>query len=169
MRRAFLFVSALVVLASGACDRKPLVMSAANHALAQTMAGRWTVRFTLTTSPILNSDVRHLGTIDGQIALLGNTSVSGQYGGLPVVTDYGTYDIDFSPFGFDSPERGRPPQVIVGPIANDSVIVMLSPSSDDLSITMRGKSHADSIGGTWTVSFSRGGVGWGTFVMTRVQ
>ena len=143
-------------------------MRPSNEAVASKMIGRWSVTFRLTASPVLNRDVMRLGEIHGQFALLENTSISGAYGGLPLVTDYGTYDIDFSPFGFDSPERGRPPQVIVGPATDDSVIVMLSPLRDDLSITMRGKAHADSVDGTWTVSFPRGGVGWGTFIMMRI-
>ena len=124
------------------------------------MEGVWSV--TLSRSDIPTN-------IDGRIALLTNSSISSRYAHVSAVTNYGTYNIDFSKLGFDSPELGKPTTALAGPYGRDSITILLSPNHDDLSLRLSGRRSSRSIDGNWVASFSRAGAISGRFVMSKVQ
>jgi hypothetical protein len=87
---------------------------------------------------------------------------------------YGVYDVDFSPFGFDSRLAGTVPTAIGRNITVtvpgvDSVFIVLGPERRGVVVLMRGRLNADRAEGVWTaVSTTRSGIGEsGRFVMTR--
>src|SRR5678815_4748172 len=166
--RRLCLTAVLWSLASG-CANGPIAFSADEARLANTLAGVWTIRLSLSTAPFGARAIEKKSDIDGQIALLRNSSIARRYAHLTAVTNYGSYNIDFSPFGFDSPETGKPTSVLAGPFNTDSITILLSPNRDDMEIRMTGKLAADSVEGTWSVAFSRAGVGGGRFVMHKVR
>src|SRR5678815_5008130 len=104
--RRLCLTAVLWSLASG-CANGPIAFSADEARLANTLAGVWTIRLSLSTAPFGARAIEKKSDIDGQIALLRNSSIARRYAHLTAVTNYGSYNIDFSPFGFDSPETGR--------------------------------------------------------------
>ena len=166
--RCTAMIGLLVCVVSG-CANGPIVFAPAEARVASSLAGVWTIRLSLLTAPFGARVVEEKPDIDGQIALLRNSSIAKRYAHLTTVTNYGSYDIDFSPFGFDSPETGKPTSVLAGPFDSDSITILLSPNQSDMEIRMTGKLFGDSVEGTWSVAFSRAGVGGGRFTMHKVR
>jgi hypothetical protein len=135
--------------------------------LAKELTGTWDITFHLNRPPLLAVDTLMVKRdIGGSVAFLANRSLENQYPGVTALTNYGTYDIDFSAFGFDPREGGRIPTVVAGSIEKDSIEIVLSPDPGGISVWMRGGIRRDSIVGKWEVSFPRAGAGGGSFVMT---
>ena len=155
------------VIAASACQRREIVMSPAETALAEELEGLWDVQYSVSQPPVLTVDARQGRNITGRIALIPNESIATGYGTVATVTNYGSYDVDFSRFGFESPQWGKPPTVIAGRLGKDSVIVVLSPDASPTSIRMSGRVYPDSIKGKWTVSLTRNSGGVGDFTMKR--
>ncbi|MDP9204067.1 MAG: hypothetical protein M3P12_01245 [Gemmatimonadota bacterium] len=89
---------------------------------------------------------------------------------------YGLYDIDFSPYGFDSRVTGVVPTAIARTLPTpaseaDSVFIVLDPERRGVIVLMRGQLLGDRADGVWTaVSSTRSGIGEsGSFVMTRAR
>jgi hypothetical protein len=136
-------------------------------ALAKELAGTWDITFHLERPPSLVTDTLTVKRdISGSLAFLANRSLENHYPGVDALTNYGTYDIDFTAFGFDPRDGGRVPTVVVGSIAKDSIEMVLSPDQGGISVRMRGGIGGDSISGKWEVSFPRAGAGGGSFFMT---
>lgn len=154
-------------IAASACQRHEMVMSPSDAAFSEALEGMWDVSYSVSQPPTLTTDARKAPSITGRIALISNESITTGYPGVPTVTNYGSYDVDFSRFGFDSPQWGRPPTVIAGRLGNDSAVVLLSPDASPISIRMSGAVFPDSIKGKWTVSLTRISGGGGDFKMTR--
>jgi hypothetical protein len=168
MRRVGAGVVVLALaLISTECDHKGVTHSPDDVALANQLEGVWDVTYSLIRTPVLTADPIRPAFITGTMALLPNESITAAYSGLPVVTDYGSYAVDFSKFGFESPQQGEPATVIAGRSDKNSLIMLLSPSQTFIAIRMMGAMKSDSIRGTWTVSFPRAGFGSGLFLMTR--
>lgn len=136
-------------------------------ALAKELAGAWDITLHLERSPLLVTDTLS-GTrdISGSLVFLANRSLENHYPGVDALTNYGTYDIDFTAFGFDPRDGGRVPTVVVGSAAEDSVEIVLSPDQGGISVRMQGGISRDSISGKWEVTFPRAGTGGGSFFMT---
>ena len=165
MTRLSMVFFSVIALSASNCSNPP--MPAVDATVAKKLAGSWSVVFFLSSSPVMSAGGGSRQPIEGRIALLANKSVTESYAGIPMVTAYGSYDIDFSPFGFPSPENGTPPTVVAASSVNNSVEIVLNPASETESIRLQGLIASDSIKGTWTVSFPRAGSGGGLFVMHR--
>jgi hypothetical protein len=86
---------------------------------------------------------------------------------MSVPSDYGIFDVDFSPLGFDARRRGETPTAVAGWLPGDSLEIILGDPESEIAVTMRGKASPDSIAGDWQVWISRAGGGGGRFVMVR--
>ena len=136
-------------------------------ALGKELEGTWNIDFHLQRSPLLGSDtLSGKRDVNGSLIFLASQSPENHYSGVGDPTDYGTYDIDFSPFGFDPRETGKIPTTVVGWVSPDSIEIVLSPDQTDISVRMTGGVSHDTISGKWEVSFPRAGAGGGSFLMT---
>jgi hypothetical protein len=142
-------------------------MSPAEAAFAEELEGLWDVRYSISQPPVLTTNARQAPKIAGRIALISNESITTGYPEVTTVTNYGSYDVNFSKFGFDSPQWGKPSTVVAGRLGKDSAIVLLSPGASTVSIRMAGRVYPDSIKGKWTVSLTRISGGGGDFIMKR--
>lgn len=164
-RSLTLSLSAVIMLA---CTDRTALEQRATSALAQRLVGTWDVRFQLDRSPVLARDTGAVARmVRGQLAFLANRWLDVSYPGIETPTDYGTYDIDFTSFGFDTRGTGQTPTVVAGWLADDSLVMILDPGESRIGVTMRGRLADDSISGTWEVSASRASGGGGRFVMLR--
>jgi hypothetical protein len=163
-----ILVSAAAIVISG-CGGENVQIRAARSKLAGELAGDWEARFRLDRSPRLTAPVSSSkADIVGRFAFLVNRSLGASYPGLATLSNYGTYDIDFTSFGFDPRDSGRTPTAVAGPIDTDSLEIMLSPDEEGVVMRMRGRLVGDTIRGTWSVVFPRAGAGGGTFTMTSL-
>ena len=144
------------------------------------LAGVWDATFVLDAPP-LGFDTAALrarpdARVRGTLVLVPNhwlTAAAVAGVGLPTApTLYGTYDLDFTPFGFDPRDAHRVPGVVAtatpsGPTGADSVTLVLDPSADREQVTLAGVLRADSVVGTWRVQGpGRSGMtGGGHFVL----
>lgn len=131
---------------------------------AQRLVGVWTVAFHL-DRPMMLARTPTRRDVSGTIALIENHSGSPSFAVLPAALHQGTFDIDFTPFGFDPRERGDMPTA-VGRTAADSVEIVLAPEAAHITVLMHGRLSGDSISGTWTALSHTAG-GGGQFVMRR--
>jgi len=163
----------LCVLAAAlaACGDRSALERRATAPPARRLAGTWDVRFDLERPPVLTERTTAVAqVVRGRIALLANRWLTASYPRLGTPTDYGTYDIDFTPFGFEPRTPGQTPTAVAGWLAtdSDSVEIILAPDQDRAVIAMRGKFANDSIAGAWDVSIARATGGGGRFLMSRV-
>jgi hypothetical protein len=151
----------------GGCADGNRAQQHGESALAKELAGTWDITFHLERPPLLTTDTLSVKRdVSGSLAFLANRALENHYPGVDALTDYGTYDIDFTAFGFDLRDSGRVPTVVVGSIAEDSIEMVLSPDQGGISVRMRGGITHDSVSGKWEVSFPRAGAGGGSFFMT---
>ena len=151
MRRPWI---TLALAALVACGERGDVAQAA-ETLGPRLAGTWDIRLDLDQRPVLRG--QGPGEVRGSIAFLANKRRDGP-------ADYGTYDIDFRPFGFDPRGEGETPVAIARWLPGDSVSITLGPEGA-ASVAMRGRLAGDSVVGTWDVSLARVSGGGGRFVM----
>lgn len=139
---------------------------------ARRLVGVWRVTFTLDSVSRLRGGAQ---SVRGTIALIEDHYEQGSYPQIAEPTHYGTYDIDFTPFGFEA--RGpRAVPIAVAGVSRDSanrsgrsvdhVRIVLDPDEPRMNVTLDGTLAADTIAGTWSVE-SRTAFGSGVFVMRR--
>ena len=151
----------------GCADRSALDQRAAAPS-AQRLVGTWDVRFDLERPPVLTERTgTAVRVVRGRLAFLENRWLNASYPEIETPTDYGTFDIDFTPFGFEPRNAGQPPTAVAGWLGKDSVEIILAPDQDRTVVTMRGRFAGDSLVGTWDVSIGRGDGGGGRFLMSR--
>lgn len=184
----------LAVLGLAAACRQETAAPNGSSAAAGRLAGVWDATFVLTTLPlgVDTAAFRRSRTdrVRGVLAFVPNhwlATAAGEADGRPTApAAYGSYDADFSPFGFEPREAGQVPAVVatvvrpsvVGQAAvrrtardaaagGDSVVLVLGPAGDRTRVHLAGAWHADSITGTWQLeSAARGGASAaGRFVM----
>ncbi|GJG87072.1 hypothetical protein tb265_22530 [Gemmatimonadetes bacterium T265] len=176
-RAAALAVVALAAAGTvAACGRDGRPARAARPAGSPPLlAGVWDATFSLDVPP-LGYDSAALrqaaqGRVRGRFAFMPNHYLPASVAtgvGLPAApTLYGTYDVDFRPFGFDPRNGDRVPDVVgvapggpsaAGGAAADSVTLLLSPSNDRAQVLLAGTVRGDSVVGTWHLqSAGRGG------------
>jgi hypothetical protein len=164
-RRISLCLAAATMLACA--DRSAMEKRAAAQA-AQRLVGTWDVRFDLERPLLLTARTgTAVRVVRGRLAFLENEWLNASYPQIETPTDYGTYDIDFTPFGFEPRNAGQPPTAVAGWLGKDSVEIILAPEQSRTAVAMRGKFAGDSIAGTWEVSISRADGGGGRFLMSR--
>jgi hypothetical protein len=165
-----LFCVGLAATAAFACrDRSAVERPAAGPPVAQSLVGVWDVAYTLDQPTLLLSARRGplARAVRGRIAFLVNRWADAPYPGLAMPTNYGTYEITFTPFGFEARSEGQPPTAVAGALGGDSIEVLLGPSRDRVTFVMRGRVANDSITGTWTASIARIDGAGGHFLMIR--
>lgn len=151
-----------------ACGDRSGVEQRSRVALAERLTGTWDVRFEVERPPVLTErDVRSRRVVEGQLAFLTNRSLDVSYPNVATPTNYGTFDVDFSPFGFEPGNRHRTPTAVAGWLSADSIEILLAPDENQAVVTMRGRTAGDTVAGVWDVSISRVGGGGGRFVMRR--
>lgn len=138
-----------------ACDERG-GLAHAGEALGRRLAGTWDVRLELTDAPLRRAP--RMASVRGSMAFLESRWLAGR-------SDYGTYDIDFRPFGFDPRDAGETPTATAS-AANDSLAISLG-RADGVAVIMRGRMVGDSIVGSWRMSRGRAGGSGGHFVMRR--
>lgn len=120
------------------------------------MVGMWEADFALHEPPLGfdSAALRRLprGVVHATLAFVPNTWLEPARVDFttPVAASsaYGTFDADFTPFGFDPRESGRVPPAVVT-VAGDSVLLTLGQGGDQTSVYVSARWHADSAVGTW--------------------
>jgi hypothetical protein len=133
---------------------------------AQWLAGMWDVHFHLDAG----YDLRRGGAprdVRGRVALVPNHSLDESYPDIGRPTNYGTYDVDFTPLGIEPRSRDQTPTVVAGWRSRDSVQIVLTTGSPSLSVALSGRAVGDSVVGTWRYTLSRAAGGEGTFILRR--
>jgi hypothetical protein len=161
-----IFAAASVSVAI-ACDASRPPMNAADAIEAQRLAGMWEVRFQLIRSPMIALDSAVVPTgIQGTLSLLVNTSLNRTFPRMGIPTDYGSYDVDLTPYGFDTRVSGKTPTAVAGRLEGDSVEIILGPESEAGELVMIGRLQHGAVAGRWRVFLPTTG-GEGTFEMKR--
>ena len=158
----------LVLLAAatvGCGDRATLEKRAAS-AHAQRLIGVWDVRFE-TVSSVASPADSAAPAARGQIAFLANRWLDVTDPRIDTPTDYGTYDVDFTPLGIEPRAPGQTPTAIAGWIGKDSVQIVLTSTVAGMSFELRGRAVGDSVAGTWSYTLTRVAGGGGRFTMAR--
>ena len=139
------------------------------------LVGAWDVSFTTDPHASLRAPptTRVLtGTLAFTVDRYGRTETAELSG----ITNEGTYDIDFQPFGWTTRAADAPavavarvdtPLRLAGDAGSDSLVVVLSPGSERLVVVMSGTFSGDSASGIWSAYSYRAGGGTGRFVMRR--
>lgn len=164
--RVCLGVWAFAFLAS--CENARPAMTAEESSLAQRLSGSWDIQFQLVRSPVLAFDTTLAPSrINGTLALVANSSLNRSFHDVGIPTNYGSYDLDLTPFGFDPRVKGAPPSAVAGPFLGDSVAIVFSPGNPDGEMLLIGEFHDGSVVGRWRVLRERS-TGDGLFVFTRM-
>lgn len=165
MRLAPIILTALITVAPLACSDRVALQDRADSLRARWLAGMWDASFALDVS-LAQRDFP-TPPVRGRIALLPNRWLDGSYPGIDALSDYGTYDVDFTSFGIEPRARGETPTVVAGWTGRDSVQFVLTSGVPSLSIVLRGRVVGDSITGRWTYTVARASGGGGQFVLVR--
>lgn len=160
---------AMLVAAVISCGDHPAAGPSVDSPAARRLDGAWAI--TLQAERVRFESVAArapaLRLLHGVIALVPNHWLDGG-NELPRPTHYGTYDIDFSLFGFDPRPRGELPRAAARVSAGDSIDVVLEPDDPHESVQLHGAWKGDSIVGSWALEPARvGGDASGTFKMAR--
>jgi hypothetical protein len=151
-----------------ACADRSALDQQAHAAATQWLIGTWDTRFHL-DHPVASGP--GFGPVKqdvyGQLAFLANRWLTRSYPLVNVPSDYGVFDIDFSPLGFDARRNNEIPTAVAGWQSQDSVQIILGDPKTEIAVTMGGRARGDSIVGAWRVWISRAGSGGGHFVMVR--
>jgi hypothetical protein len=166
-----LFLGAFTSLVAG-CSRSgagdmPGVTAAADH-----LIGSWDARFYL--GGMLRARSSAPGDIRGTLLFARIKSASTTFPNMAAPLNYGLYDVDFSPYGFNLRENGLLPGVVASAVPTrargiDSVFIVLEPEQRGISVSIRGELRGDQADGVWTAeSPSRAGIAEsGRFTMMR--
>jgi hypothetical protein len=139
MRRAILILSAAVSVVT-ACERGRPLLSDEKEITARHLRGTWNMQFTLEQSPIITLDVaRAPRMITGKISFLANTSLNQSFNRIGIPTNYGSYDIDLTPFGFDPRPGKETPTVVAGRLSDDSVEIIFIPGRSNERLILKGR------------------------------
>jgi hypothetical protein len=156
----------LVALMLAACtEDRSVLEQRAESPETKRLVGTWDARFVLDRPLLIGSEPRQR-EIRGEVAFVANRSLVRTYPTMELPSDAGSFDVDFSPFGFDVRSDNQTPTALAAWHASDSVDIILEPRSD-VSVRMHGRFVGDSIVGDWRVLVSRTGGGGGRFVLVR--
>jgi hypothetical protein len=151
-----------------ACNDRSALERQAQTAATQRLIGTWDAGFRLDRALILRPDSESMKReINGQLAFLANRSVNRGYPTMNSPSADGTFDVDFTPFGFDTRSDDEPPRAVAGWLSADSLEIILGDPRSDVTVRMAGRVGGDSIVGGWRVLVARTGGGGGRFVMVR--
>lgn len=136
---------------------------------ATDLAGLWEIRLKLERPVVLvTTTTRMPDEVRGYFAFVRNHARRDRYPAIGTPSYYGSYDVDFAPFGFGPSTKNVPPSALASLYAGDSVLIALDATDTELAVTLRGAMTGDSLVGGWTASSRRVG-GGGVYVMRRVR
>lgn len=160
-------LSVLMAILIACSDRSALERQAV-AASNQRLIGMWDARFQL-ARPLFGSADSGAAKryVRGELAFLANRWVTRAYPSMKLATAYGSYDVDFTPFGFDPRSNDETPTAVAGWLGSDSLEIIIGDPESDLSVMMDGKIADDSIAGEWRVVIARSYGSGGRFVMVR--
>ena len=151
-----------------ACGDRAMLEKQAMAPENQRLIGVWDARFQLDRPLFGSADSAVIGhRVRGELAFLANRWVRRAYPTMKSATLYGSYDVDFSPFGFDPRSNDETPTAVAGWLGSDSLEIIIGDPESDLSVMMDGKIAGDSIAGEWRVLVARSGGSGGRFTMVR--
>ena len=151
-----------------ACTDRSALERQARAANTQRLIGTWDAHFRLDRALIISSDSESMKQeVRGQLAFLANRSVDRGYPTMNSPSAYGSFDVDFTRFGFDARSDDEPPTAVAGWLSADSLEIILGDPRSDVTVRMAGRVAGDSIVGGWRVLVARTGGGGGRFVMVR--
>jgi hypothetical protein len=158
---------ALLAVSVLGCEATRPSFTAADTMTAGQLAGEWVMRLRVAHSPVVDFDsARAPAEIRGRLSLLANTSLGRAFPEIGVATNYGSYDLDLTPFGLDPRETGKPPMAVAGRTTADSIEIILSPEGSAGSVQMVGRFGGAAIKGVWSMTLrSVGAVG--DFILER--
>ena len=166
-RLEVLFLAAALGCTEGASNDRTTVVNAGAR-----LAGSWNATFYLDRE--FRTGTSTLRRVDGTLVLVQIRSKAARFSDMATPLQYGLYDIDFSPYGFDSRDDGSVPTAVAravptGDRSADSIFIVLEPQRKGMTVLMRGEMRSDHAAGFWTVeSKSRSGIAEsGRFTMTR--
>ena len=166
MRRQLITLYVAVGLLA-ACQLARPLLTEEDQVMARQLSGTWDLQFTLDRSPLITLDVAKAPrVINGKLSLLANTSLNRSFDRIRVPTNYGSYDIDRSPFGFDPRLDEGTPTVVAGRLSRDSVEIIFSPNRSSEQLVLRGRIRNSVVQGIWHVSLPATG-GQGSFRLQR--
>lgn len=157
----------VAVLALAACDRDRATLERrAESPETKRLIGTWDAHFRL-ERPLLVAFPQQGRDVAGEVAFVANRTLVRVYPTMELPSNAGSFDVDFSPFGFDARNDGVTPTALAAWRASDSVDIILGEPHSDISVRMHGRFVGDSIVGGWRVLISRTGGGGGSFVLVR--
>jgi hypothetical protein len=135
---------------------------------AQRLVGVWDASFRLDRQLRIRGSTEAAPTVRGVIALIENHFGQGRFGSIGTPLHYGVYDVDFTPYGFALLDAGGVPAAAARTAAAqnsdaDSVVILLNPDENGLSMSLTGAMKGDQISGVWLLEnrsrngFSAGG------------
>jgi hypothetical protein len=128
-----------------ACGPRRGVLSRDEHRAAA-LVGAWDAEFRVTT-PLVGRQVGE--AVSGMLVLIPNSHLGPAANGMLVPTHYGAYEVDFRAFGFDPRPSGEVPTVMAALMAEDSVLIVLGPTSSHGQFVVSGRLEDGSVRGTW--------------------
>lgn len=169
MRRVLRGVGLCLIAAMlTACNDRSALERQAQSPSNQRLIGMWDVRFHLDRAVVLSTGSESTpADVSGQLAFLANRWVRHLYPMMDSPSDYGSFDVDFTPFGFDARSNDETPTASARWLTDDSLEIFLGDPSNDVTVRMHGRFSGDSIAGGWRVLVARTGGGAGRFVMVR--
>lgn len=160
--------SCLTALVLAACTDRTVLERQAGEAATNQLTGTWDAYFHLDRPPLLTLTINpEMKDVSGEFAFVPNRWVVQPYPEMPAPSAYGTYDVDFTPFGFDPRRTDETPTAVAGWVKKDSLQIILGEPNDETSVILDGRMTNDSIRGSWTVSIGRSGGGGGSFLIVR--
>jgi hypothetical protein len=163
-RNLGLSVSVAILIA---CSDRSALERQANAASNQRLIGIWDARFQLDRPLFGSTDGKVDRNVPGELAFLPNRWVTRTYPTMRSATVYGSYDVDFTPFGFDPRSNDETPTAVAGWLGSDSLEIIIGDPESDLSVQMDGRIAGDSIAGGWRVVIARSYGSGGRFTMVR--
>ncbi len=164
--RGLVLITATIAVASS-CQKTRAPMTADQARIANRLSGVWNMQLELVRSPLIAFDASHAPReIRGKLELLVNSSLDRSFEGVGIPTNYGSYDLDLTRFGFDPRTAGVPPTAVAGLVSKDSVGIILSPGSDTGRMILVGRLEGETVSGRWRVTLERA-TGDGRFILRR--
>lgn len=164
-RRGAAIALAAIVLAAVAC-RGGADRWDADAAATRRLVGAWDARFRSAEPPIGAPRGARPADVHGVLAFVPNPGLDGLMD-IDAPTDVGTFDVVFTPLGFDLRSAGQVPAAVARAVRGDSVELRLGSGSGQPAVWMRGAWAGDSIVGTWSLASARAAGGSGAFVLAR--
>jgi hypothetical protein len=170
---AALAAAVMLAACADAGERERLLASPA----ARRLVGTWDATFT-------NDPRASVGVVSTATSVQGTMAFTLDHHGpasvdeLRDITHEGSYDLDFSPFGWTTRSSDAPAVAIARVAAGDaraskhgdardSLFVVLSPGTERFAVRMVGVFAGDSASGMWSARAYSAGGGAGRFVMRR--